>query len=209
MTNWKYNHPARNMFSWAMAFFAMAGMMILALIDKDSLFWMLNQQHSYAGDLFFRYFTHVGDGLFMLAGGIILLGLGRRKLGVMILISFIVSGLIAQGVKKYKPEPRPGRYFTQIDRIHKVQDQPLTGNNSFPSGHTTTAFAFFSLLAFVTHIKGLQMFYFLCAMLVGYSRIYLGQHFFKDVYAGAIIGFFTSLLVLWSLRNKPLYLDKD
>ncbi|MFN5334397.1 MAG: phosphatase PAP2 family protein [Bacteroidota bacterium] len=209
MTNWKYNHPARNMFSWAMAFFAMAGMMILALIDKDSLFWMLNQQHSYAGDLFFRYFTHVGDGLFMLAGGIILLGLGRRKLGVMILISFIVSGLIAQGVKKYKPEPRPGRYFTQIDRIHKVQDQPLTGNNSFPSGHTTTAFAFFSLLAFVTHKKGLQMFYFLCAMLVGYSRIYLGQHFFKDVYAGAIIGFFTSLLVLWSLRNKPLYLDKD
>jgi membrane-associated phospholipid phosphatase len=197
------------MFSWAMAFFAMAGMMILALIDKDSLFWMLNQQHSYAGDLFFRYFTHVGDGLFMLAGGIILLGLGRRKLGVMILISFIVSGLIAQGVKKYKPEPRPGRYFTQIDRIHKVQDQPLTGNNSFPSGHTTTAFAFFSLLAFVTHKKGLQMFYFLCAMLVGYSRIYLGQHFFKDVYAGAIIGFFTSLLVLWSLRNKPLYLDKD
>ena len=208
MTNWKYNHPARNMFLWAMALLAMAGMFILAMIDKDALFWMLNQQHSYAGDLFFRYFTHVGDGLFMLAGGIILLGLGRRKLGVMILISFIVSGLIAQGVKKYKPEPRPGRYFTQIDRIHKVQDQPLTGNNSFPSGHTTTAFAFFSLLAFVTHKKGLQMFYFLCAMLVGYSRIYLGQHFFKDVYAGAMLGFSTSLLVLWSLRNKRLYDDK-
>lgn len=207
MTNWKYNHPSRNVFTWAMTFILILGFIVLASISKETLFWVLNQQHTYPGDLFFRYFTHVGDGLFMLAWGVIFLGLGRRKLGVMILIAFVVSGLIAQGVKRIKPEPRPGRYFAHIEQIHKVQDQPLTGNNSFPSGHTTTAFAFFAMLAFVTKNKGLQTLYFLCAVLVGYSRIYLGQHFFKDVYAGAIIGFLTALGVLWSMRNKMLFKD--
>jgi membrane-associated phospholipid phosphatase len=206
--SWKYNHPFTNAFTWAMMLFMIMGFVVLNVIGKETLFWYLNQQHSHTGDLFFRYFTHVGDGFFMLAGGVIFLGLGKRKLGIMILIAFVVSGLLAQGIKKYKPEPRPGRYFAEIDRIHKVQDQPLTGNNSFPSGHTTTAFAFFAMLAFVTQNKGLQVFYFLCALLVGYSRIYLGQHFFKDVYVGAMVGFSTSLIVLWSLRNKLLYNDK-
>jgi membrane-associated phospholipid phosphatase len=191
-----------------MTFIVISGFLVLVVVGKETLFWSLNQQHSYAGDLFFRYFTHLGDGLFMLAGGIIFLGLGKRKLGVMILIAFVISGLIAQGVKKYKPEPRPGRYFTQMNRIHSVQDQPLTGNNSFPSGHTTTAFSFFAMLAFVTRNKWVQFLYFLGAVLVGYSRIYLGQHFFKDVYAGAIIGFLTSLFVLWSFRDKMIFKDQ-
>ncbi len=209
MVNWKYNHPGRNVFTWGTIFIAISGVLLLFLFSKENLFWSLNQRHSFFGDLFFRYFTHIGDGLFMLAGGVVILGLGKRKLGIMILIAFVVSGLIAQGIKKIKPEPRPGKYFTQIDQIHKVQDQPLTGNNSFPSGHTTTAFSFFALLAFKTQNRGLQGLYFLCAVVVGYSRIYLGQHFFKDVYAGALIGFLTSLSVLWSLRNKMIFNNQD
>jgi membrane-associated phospholipid phosphatase len=188
--------------------FIVAGAVLLRLFSKDQLFWILNQQHSFAGDLFFRYFTHLGDGLFMLAVGIILLGLGKRKWGVLILIAFVVSGLLAQAVKKYKPEPRPGRYFTQIERIHKVQDQPLTGNNSFPSGHTTTAFALCALLALGTDYKWMQFMYFVAALLVGYSRMYLGQHFFKDVYAGAMLGFVTSLMIYWAFRNKMLSIDR-
>jgi membrane-associated phospholipid phosphatase len=209
MTSWKYNHPSRNVFLWAMLLFVVVGFAALSFISKENLFWTLNQQHSYPGDLFFRYFTHVGDGLFMLAVGVVLIGLGKRKLGIMMLIAFVASGLIIQSIKKFKPEPRPGRYFTQIDRIHKVEDQPLTGNNSFPSGHTTTAFAFFSMLAFSSRVYGMQLFYFILALLVGYSRIYLGHHFFKDVYVGSIIGFITSLIVVWSLRNKLNFIRQD
>jgi membrane-associated phospholipid phosphatase len=202
MNSWKYNHPKRNFFTWMMAFFIIAGYSVLLLMDKERLFWALNQQHSYPGDIFFRYFTHVGDGLFMLASGIVLLGLGKRKLGIMIVISFIISGLIIQAVKKYSPEPRPGRYFAHIERIHKVEDQPLTGNNSFPSGHTTTAFALFSMLAFSSRSLAVQFVYFILALLVGYSRIYLGHHFFKDVYVGGMVGFLTSLFIIWVFRNR-------
>jgi hypothetical protein len=47
MTNWKYNHPLRNGFSWGMAVLLVAGVVFLFVFTKDELFWMLNQQHSY------------------------------------------------------------------------------------------------------------------------------------------------------------------
>jgi membrane-associated phospholipid phosphatase len=203
MNNWKYYCPLnKNGFSWLILVLLVAGAVLLSCFDKDHLFWLLNQQHSFIGDIFFRYYTHVGDGLVMIAIGVVLLGLRKRKLGLMILISFLISGLIVQLSKRYKPEPRPGKYFTEINRIHSVHDQPLTGNNSFPSGHTTTAFALFSMLAFHSRKYSLQIFYFLAALLVGYSRIYLGQHFFKDVYAGALLGYGCSLVIFKQLREK-------
>jgi membrane-associated phospholipid phosphatase len=208
MNYWKYHHPRHNVFTWLMILLTITGAVLLYNIHKDTLFWQLNQRHSYPGDLFFAYFTHVGDGLVMLALGIVLLGLGKRKLGVMLFLSFILSGLIVQISKRSIPEPRPGRYFPQINAIHKVNDMPLTGNNSFPSGHTTTAFAMFSMLALTSRYRRLQMGYFLLALLVGYSRIYLGHHFFKDVYVGAIVGYLSSLMTLWIFRNKMLYNDR-
>ena len=202
MNNWNYYHPYKNLFTWLLLVLVLTGASMLFVYDKDRLFWMLNQQHSFSGDLFFRYFTHVGDGLVMVALGVVLLGLGKRKLGLMIIVSFLLSGLIVQVSKKYKPEPRPGKYFTEVSRIHRVEDQPLTGNNSFPSGHTTTAFAMFSMLAFASRKYSMQLICFLAAILVAYSRIYLGHHFFKDVFFGAILGYITTLMVLWVFRNK-------
>jgi membrane-associated phospholipid phosphatase len=65
------------------------------------------------------------------------------------------------------------------------------------------------MLAFSSRVYGMQLFYFILALLVGYSRIYLGHHFFKDVYVGSIIGFITSLIVVWSLRNKLNFIRQD
>ena len=38
---------------------------------------------------------------------------------------------------------------------------------------------------------------FFIALLVGYSRIYLAQHFFEDVYIGSILGTVCAMLVAW------------
>jgi membrane-associated phospholipid phosphatase len=60
--------------------------------------------------------------------------------------------------------------------------------SSFPSGHTTAAFALFVLMAFFT-VKSLhKTFWLIPAAMAGTSRIYLGQHFLQDVIAGAILG---------------------
>ena len=80
-------------------------------------------------------------------------------------------------------------------------------SNSFPSGHTSTAFTFALLLAFLVRRRFAIYVFPLLAFLVGYSRVYLAQHFVTDVVAGTIIGIISSYLALviydaWRKKKK-------
>lgn len=200
--NWKYNHPLRNSFTYATILLLVLGITALFYWDKEKVFLALNNQHTYIADIILKYFTYVGDGIFMAALGIILWLLGKKKLGLLLMLSFLLSGLLAQSIKRLEERPRPGLYFKKPEVIHRVDDELLKGKNSFPSGHTTTAFATFSLLAFATRNKLVQLFFFAVAVVVGYSRIYLGAHFAEDVLAGAALGFTSSYFLCWLLRKK-------
>ena len=57
---------------------------------------------------------------------------------------------------------------------------------SFPSGHATIAFAAAFILG--REHKKLRWLYYLLAILISFSRIYLGKHYPSDVIVGAIIG---------------------
>ncbi len=200
--NWKYNHPTRNLFTYATILFLLLGTASLFYWNKEQVFFFLNRQHTYTADVILKYFTYIGDGIFMIGLGLLLLLLRMRKLGVLMLLSFLLSGLLAQSIKRIEERPRPGLYFQNPDVIHRVDDVLLKGKNSFPSGHTTTAFATFSLLAFASRNKFVQFLYFAIAVTVGYSRIYLGQHFTEDVLMGAAVGFLSSFFLSWLLRKK-------
>ena len=200
--NWKYNHPTRNLFTYATILFLLLGTAALFYWNKEQVFLWLNHQHTYTADVILKYFTYIGDGIFMLGLGLLLLIFRFRKLGVLMLLSFLLSGLLAQSIKRIEARPRPGLHFQNPDIIHRVDDVLLKGKNSFPSGHTTTAFATFSLLAFATRNKFVQFLYFAIAVTIGYSRIYLGQHFAEDVLMGAAVGFLSSYFLTWLLRKK-------
>lgn len=200
--NWKYNHPLRNLFTYATLLLLLLGAAALFYWNKEVIFLSLNNRHTDIADVVLKYFTYIGDGIFMTALGVILFLVGKRKLGLLLVLSFLLSGLLAQTIKRIEQRPRPGAYFKQPERIHRVDDKLLKGNNSFPSGHTTTAFATFSLLAFATRNKTVQLFFFAVAVLVGYSRIYVGAHFAEDVLAGAALGFISSYFLCWLLRKK-------
>ena len=60
-------------------------------------------------------------------------------------------------------------------------------NNSFPSGHTASAFSGATFIHKRYGIKRAIVPY-LIAGFTGYSRIYAGEHHFRDVAAGAVIG---------------------
>lgn len=78
-------------------------------------------------------------------------------------------------------------------------------HNSFPSGHTTTAFAlafWVFLLTYRTRYQGWGYGALLLAGLVGLSRVYRGVHYPSDVLAGAAVGVVWGALVYLTLSRR-------
>jgi membrane-associated phospholipid phosphatase len=91
--------------------------------------------------------------------------------------------------KLYFDTPRPLKYYG-LNKVHTVPWLDNLFETSFPSGHTIGAFGFFLLLSLYLpkYLKPWSILFFILALACAYSRLYLGQHFFEDVYAGSIIG---------------------
>lgn len=67
-------------------------------------------------------------------------------------------------------------------------------NSSFPSGHATGSFAIATILA--NRYSRYRVLSYAVASIVGLSRIYLGRHYPSDVFAGALLGYVGSRLVV-------------
>ncbi len=176
-------------------FFLSIAIALLLLKGHAGSFILLNQYHNKTLDIYIVNFTYVGDGLFsVFLAFVLFFFIKTQRLSMVLLTSFIVSGLLAQLFKRIIDTPRPIAYFT-IDQYNKFVDGVNNASaHSFPSGHTTSAFALATVLACYTNNRLLQLAYLLLAVIVGYSRIYLGQHFLTDVVGGAILGTLIALL---------------
>jgi membrane-associated phospholipid phosphatase len=168
---------------------------LLAFCSKADSFIMLNGYHTPALDAFFTVYTNVGDGLFSIGIAVILLFYRRFLLAIEIVIAFLVSGALVQILKYFFPMPRPRVFLANMNYTHFIDKVTLTGHASFPSGHSASAFALATLLSLFDGNKTRALWYLLAAALVGYSRIYLGQHFLEDVFAGILVGVSSALLI--------------
>jgi hypothetical protein len=97
--------------------------------------------------------------------------------------SFIASGIVAPVLKYTVGRVRPNSTESTF------QFEPFSGNYSFPSGHTTQAFAIASVIAAHYDAWWIKTIAYGTATAVGYSRIQQNQHFASDVMAGALIGY--------------------
>jgi len=91
--------------------------------------------------------------------------------------------------------------------VHRLRPEhaliPIT-RYSFPSGHTTMATIFFTILLYslMENIKSkktkilLTIITSIIIFLIGFSRIYLGVHWFSDVIGGFILGLFINSIIL-------------
>jgi PAP2 superfamily len=79
-------------------------------------------------------------------------------------------------------------------------------NRSFPSGHTSTAFAAAEFLhqEFGHHSPWISVAGYTAAAATGYLRMYNNAHWLGDVLAGAAIGMGTTKLVYWIKKQRPL-----
>ena len=158
----------------------------------------MNAYHSGILTYLFIYATYLGDGIFCIAIGILLFLFKKRFLSVMVLSSYAISGIIAQILKYFIIEPRPAILLKDSDYKYFIDDVTLHNLHAFPSGHTASAFALAAVLSFAAKNKNYSILFLYVAILVGYSRVYLAQHFLNDVFAGAVIGFVSAIVCqLW------------
>ena len=113
------------------------------------------------------------------------------------LIGAIAINAVASGaLKTIFNRPRP--HETYPDEIFVLT---TSSGHSFPSGHTSLAFATATSLS-LTHKKWYVIVpAYLWAGCVGYSRLYLGRHYPSDVICGAVVGAGSSVLSHWLTKK--------
>lgn len=182
-------------------FLLIVAFLIWILETKKGAFIFLNPYHTSFLDFVFIGLTFIGDGFFSIALCISLLFIKRKYLSLMVFISFATSGIFAQILKYFISEARPALLLQKSNYPYFIENVTLHNFHSFPSGHSTSAFALFAILAFAVEKKSYSILFLLMAALVGYSRIYLGQHFITDVGIGSFIGV-TFSVCCWLYFNQ-------
>lgn len=122
-----------------------------------------------------------------------------RKLSTNLLTSSLLTTLTTFGIKSFFGRSRP--YVTDEKyefNWFELDDKFL----SFPSGHTSLAFSFSTIMAEEKNNFFWKSFWFSAATLVGASRIYNNKHWFSDVIMGAVIGYATAKFVLKYNKNN-------
>ena len=179
------------------------GLSWLVLVGKATSFIAMNTYHATWLDIFFIYYTNVGDGIVALVlAAVYFVGYKKVATGWMLVYAFLLSGLISQLVKNSMLSPRPKLFFTAGQYLHFIDGVTLSNHFSFPSGHTATTFAVATILALRLKAQQGQLFILVTAVTVAYSRVYLGQHFLADILAGAFIGTLSALVSFWAVKNQ-------
>lgn len=173
--------------------------------DWDSQFLLFLQEHvrNSALDPIMKTVTMLGNtGWFWLVLiAVLLIFRKTRKIGLAsltaIVVNFVINNLL---IKNLVSRMRPYEAVLGLERIIEKQSE-----YSFPSGHTSTAFAVSCMILFMLpkEKKWIGIIFLVLAAVISFSRLYVGVHYPTDVIAGALGGFLISLvLYLLIFRRK-------
>jgi len=112
-------------------------------------------------------------------------------------VSVLAAGACSAALKEVVGRARPTHSLEDSDEL-----QPFSGHDSFPSGHTTVAFALATALDRVTGARWVPWVVYPAAALCGWSRVHDRRHWTSDTIAGAAIGFGTASKTDRWLQNR-------
>ena len=128
--------------------------------------------------------TQLGNMLTAFIAAFLLFILYDRRLAIVIIIGTLTLWLLVVIIKALSERERP---FLSLDKTRVIGWREKGG--SFPSGHTTQIF--FLMTLFILHFQpgiAWTVIGYAVAALVGFTRIYVGAHYPRDVIAGMVLG---------------------
>lgn len=199
---------------WAVAGFCLLLFITIALnLDSVSeldgaVYAAVSRLHSPAATEFFKACTlMVGPIVLLVISLTLVFILPRREYRIPILLNLSAAVLLNLGLKHVFSRPRP----TEVVRI------VVETGSSFPSGHTMAASCFYGFLIYLVWQlcrnralrNAVTALLSLVIALVGFSRVYLGVHYFTDVLAGLCVSVcylivFTSLVSRFFMHEENL-----
>lgn len=132
-----------------------------------------------------EFITTLGDGgavWIVMATGLLCIK-RYRKTGIAVAVALLLGFLITNVIlKNLVMRPRP---YEVVEGLHSLIGKVY--GSSFPSGHTTSSMAA-GFVMLTGQNKYLGIVAFVLAILIAFSRMYLGVHYPTDVLAGVVIG---------------------
>ncbi len=157
------------------------------------LYWLENIRIPVLNE-FMLQITRFGEETAFLVAALIVFWCVNKRLGYYILSVGFLGTIANQFMKLWFRIPRPwvlDENFTILEQAREA-----ASGYSFPSGHTQSAVGTFGSLAYATKKRWLRYTFLAIAILVPFSRMYIGVHTPKDVLVAAAIG----VLLIFLLR---------
>ena len=162
------------------------------------MLWIHQNFSNTSFDIFMPFITNKNNWTLPIFSLILILGFLSGKRGkialVLLIVSLSLTDLIcAQILKPYFERLRPSHI--NLDQLNLLVSKG--GKWSMPSNHAANMFSLAIILSnFYSRYK---TFLILLAIIISFSRVYVGVHFPGDVIVGGIIGYLisSSCLILW------------
>ena len=152
----------------------------------DTRVFMLFNMRGYPKwlDRFMWLATQLGNMLTAFVIAFLLFMLNDRRLAIVIIFGTLTLWLLVEMIKALSVRDRP---FLTLEKTRIIGWREK--GDSFPSGHTTQIFFLMTLLMYHFQLgMGESIALYAVAALVGFTRIYIGAHYPRDVIAGIVLG---------------------
>lgn len=128
--------------------------------------------------------TQLGNMLVAFIAAFLLFILNYRRLAIEIIFGTLTLWLLVEIIKALSDRDRP---FLTLDKARVIGWREI--GDSFPSGHTTQIFFLMTLFIHYFQFGMVETAaLYAVAALVGFTRIYVGAHYPRDVIAGLVLG---------------------
>lgn len=153
-------------------------------------------------DILMPIITDLGNWTwFLITGWLALFILGGKR-GRLVCITAIIAILVVDNLTSYVIKPFFGRVRPNVLlEMSSIGELSRAYSPSFPSNHAANIFTLAMILSW--GYRKFLVLWFGIAVIVGFSRIYIGAHYPLDVIAGAIVGMSCAIFFIW-LNNYIL-----